>query len=470
MTEVKVFFKKVDKDIIEFRNPFEDSKIVELKVNTTIAKEHRLKYLNIYWTYFYEKSPLFKDYCQLLFEKKRDEEYKIVLWNMIDKVTTEIVDIVSTYVDVSSWCDIKKKTQTSIFVTVEESKEVLHLICALIVTFPLVYAPDYWGINVIEKIVSLDRRPIKTLMNLAMSRIRFDTMKSICYFKSLLNPNTAFYANFVFVLFSLVACSSVLVPPEYSSMVEEKKIVNFYGYFVSVVSENQKFIIQSFPQLDVVENISNDEFLRKEINQDIIQTVYSALIIQRILSFVSQTKKTTFLNSLYPTPISKLVIDILRVALKVNPTILDKYPLETQWVFYNVCKKSPLLRQQLRTGLEILRTAARTPVIKKKPGSDLPIVTALMSKKDIPFLDSILNKIKFLNKTKGYELVYIDKLNTPYTGKINKELSDFAHFYVKTVIAEHPKLILEIQRMFNKLGLYVKDIDDVEFVRHYFFY
>lgn len=408
----------------------------EFETNSTIV--NKLDLLNYYWNYFYQNCPKFKDYVEHLPQKDN-----------IGDAIDEVYEFVLSYLNIKNWCNTTKRTKTSVFIDEEESKKIVKLLVALLVSFPFLFITNE---GLLDYILTEYRSSILKLMDLAMSRIKFDSFKSYSvYYNTLVNPEIAFLTNFCFVLFSLTACSPVFMP-------EGNAMNNFFGYFVSVLSENQRFIIQSFTPSDIRVAVNTSDIAKKEISYNMIDYIYSSLVVYKIFSRLTKLQE---IRSCYPTPLSECVAEILNISLEVSDSVLSRYILEAQYTFYVVAKKNKVLTKALGTSLELLSCAAASPKPVRKQTSDLPIITALMSR-DISYLNVLVRKINKLNKIKTYQLVKLTEptkqVNFP---AINKMLTDFVKFYTEIVVDENRTLIEEIQRSFREYLV----IDSIEELR-----
>lgn len=460
------FFVPKDRNTLTFT--YNGQEVTQIEAHTTVV--NKIKYVNIYWTWYYHNCPLFKEYVEHLakvntIEEKEREEYNIQLYRYWEKAIDETFQFTTTMFDIPrDWVNRSKKTSTSIFLDEKQSLDVAHFICGLIVSFPLVTEPgktNVWNFNdVTQKLTDKFRIPIYNLLRISSSRIKFDNFKEFNFFvSSVLSPNTAFLINFCFSLFNLVACSPVFLPPEYTTG-SDKRVTNFYGYFVSVISDNQKYILMSFVSPDTLDSNLASSMINKEMSYDILQSIYSNLLTSKMLDMLGD--KLIHIRSCVPTPLTDFASTIVRQTLGVSQTLVEKYSLEYQYLLYLIVSSNKKLRSVIRSGLDLLRVGAKggTPLVSKKSGSDLPIITALMSK-DVPFIDFLVNKVRKLIKVKNYKLVYLDDPQTQFTNQaVNKMLSDFALFYIKSVVEDDPMIALEIHRSLHKIGLFLTSKDD----------
>jgi hypothetical protein len=439
---IKVNPQKKDEALISFKdfNP--------ISVTTTTATCRKIESLEEYWNIFYENVPTFKEYIHGIFDESHKQLSDQELINIITNTTKDCVKyLIDTYnIEISSWCDSSKRTKTSFFVDEQEAEMIFEFVVSLIVSFPYFFNVKEIGDAITDKY----RKAISTLWKLSVSRMKFDDYKqALIVFKCLLSEEATYLTNFIHVVFSLLTSCKI------------SKVSNFFGYFVSVISESYQFTIKSFPETQVPPTTIRDLLMRREShNKDLISVISTTLLVSKTISLVQS--KCKVIKESIKTPLGIITGDIFRQVFSIDEAVLNRYTLEFQYLMYLLCKGSKKLKSLYPHAIDLFRVAAKTPEVVKKGRSSFLSLKSLLIKHDLPYIDILLRRLSKLSHLKNFEqLIYIDTGNSFEKNALYKGIVEMVDFYTKVVVDDDPEVVDELKKCLSKIDFRIRSSEDL---------
>lgn len=446
-----------------------------LWLDVKVALIKNVDTLNRYFSFYYEVSPKFREYIDLITKNKKEDLNEELLLYIVDTYFNAVEEVYqATVKEVNiDWHTKETKSNKSrarVAFFKKDVEELVRFVTAITMGVPLLFAVEtkdsqkrYFNINIIDLLIS-KFSIYYNLIRLAYSRVKLDSAKEIFgVFNVHVSPSSAFLTNFLFVLFTLFPTNKLLLPPRYRDPKDKNIAGNFFAFFLSAISENNSFILKTYINNYQIDTIGLEYLLRKEISTDLLNVINTILTTNRILRFVP----SRLINRYKPTPISNTVVEMCKIIFKVSEQEIQNNILEYQYALYSILSKDEKLKKAIGSGIELLNLGTdgkRISNNKKQYSNTLEKIVANLLEMQNPFTKPLINKIGKFSLIKNYQLYYLDKeKETPFTNysMLNKMLTDFTKLYIEVVIKENQKIINYIRRLARVLKLNTIDVKEI---------